>query len=1161
MLSYDADQQTVAASVYKRVYWLFEFNDMSNPKNWSTQEVPDSVYDSTAYSFKVLPGTFTGIELHRSKSEENMLAPSTTNFSVTNKDDTLSASDFEGELLTIKLVISNGTLTELMGTWIFNVDKCNSIDQTLEFECVDPITYIIDGEYPNNRLVSTIEPCHSDPQDNVCLPETFGTAYIPLRSQRHGADSSSGVSGLHRYYYIGVSPRTYTITEARTPRDTPMGKSVWPAGPSSGAYDLDQSDLTVDSVTYRVYQAIVSRSDPDGAIDSNFWYSDGKSRDLPTKFSRTDGLHPLTNPADVIAYVLEDMGIPSGIIDTGSSSSFEAAETIFSSWSLDFDGGFFFKQPREQVLAQLLNMCHATFRITDKIELHVLVKEPQMSTDASNVLNLGNTGFGSFHYDKITQEESDAGHVAFQPGTSDGESQDKLIKYMVQAKDSADNISDDTLEVPFVADTDNVKKIGVLYFQRKLLKEAGISFSSKAVILAMQPDDYLTVSDSKYGGSYPVLVDSITIKHDLAMDFNATKFSETMDDWGDIGSASITVSIEDTDGSFQTIVVGPDSTVGSGVIPNELQGRMIIGSQDSSAIYIDPSDPSITMKEGSTARMVIGYLSSANYGMQVNDSSGAMVMQVDSSQAVVGGFTINNTEGIYAGDTNATRVQMKPGAGFWAGHITQTSAPFYVTQEGVLHASGVIISGAITADSGTFGGWEIQSTLLRSASSGARVQLDAGKNRMSIFDAASEIVVMGYLEGLTRNDGVGTSTGVTSTTCTDTTQEWEIDVFSGLKLTYTNGPAAGQSKLISENTANEITSAAFSPLPEVGDLYAVVYTADDYGFWAKKDESLYIDGDVLYENGDWIIQHEASYQVKDSAGNLVIKIGRDVIQTTGILDTTGGVIVDTGGTGLVDTAGGGGTGDKEYGIFIYDTNGDQISRFHDGGIRIGSSDNTENYMEYDAEHGIFLLSSDSPNAITIGKGGDISLLNEGNDSAKLKFIHDEYTIEFYAQATNYGFIIEPDPTKNDPDPMIRFGHVSGSHIAPFGLVSFYVNQSFAITAKEDPLADPYPYAYFDIGANSGATSISLLAGGSTTHYASLQINANATSSSCTLNSGGSGYSWLLQEYLMISLGSNLDNTIYIKNAAEDGDATELAWIETEVSTNRTTGYIRVYATK
>lgn len=65
---------------------------------------------------------------------------------------------------------------------------------------------------------------------------------------------------------------------------------------------------------------------------------------------------------------------------------------------------------------------------------------------------------------------------------------------------------------------------------------------------------------------------------------------------------------------------------------------------------------------------------------------------VIASAGTIAGFTIDGTEGLYAG-TGATRVQMKTGAGFWAGATAQSSAPFRVTAAGVL-----------TAQSGTVGG-------------------------------------------------------------------------------------------------------------------------------------------------------------------------------------------------------------------------------------------------------------------------------------------------------------------------------------------------------------------------------------------------------------------------------------------------------------------------
>ncbi len=57
----------------------------------------------------------------------------------------------------------------------------------------------------------------------------------------------------------------------------------------------------------------------------------------------------------------------------------------------------------------------------------------------------------------------------------------------------------------------------------------------------------------------------------------------------------------------------------------------------------------------------------------------------------VAGFTISYTEGLYAGQDD-TRVQMKSGSGFWAGATARDSAPFRVTNAGVLTANNVNIS-------------------------------------------------------------------------------------------------------------------------------------------------------------------------------------------------------------------------------------------------------------------------------------------------------------------------------------------------------------------------------------------------------------------------------------------------------------------------------------
>lgn len=59
----------------------------------------------------------------------------------------------------------------------------------------------------------------------------------------------------------------------------------------------------------------------------------------------------------------------------------------------------------------------------------------------------------------------------------------------------------------------------------------------------------------------------------------------------------------------------------------------------------------------------------------------------------VAGFSIDGTEGLYAG-TDATRVQMKPGAGIWAGATAFEDAPFSVSSDGNLKSRSAMITGS-----------------------------------------------------------------------------------------------------------------------------------------------------------------------------------------------------------------------------------------------------------------------------------------------------------------------------------------------------------------------------------------------------------------------------------------------------------------------------------
>jgi hypothetical protein len=100
--------------------------------------------------------------------------------------------------------------------------------------------------------------------------------------------------------------------------------------------------------------------------------------------------------------------------------------------------------------------------------------------------------------------------------------------------------------------------------------------------------------------------------------------------------------------------------------------------------------------------MILGDYAGGNAGLSWNQSGATLSIRgaIIATSGVIGGFTIDPTEGLYAG-TGATRVQMKAGVGIWTGATAIGDAPFSVTNAGALHSA-----------SGDIGGWTINSAYL-----------------------------------------------------------------------------------------------------------------------------------------------------------------------------------------------------------------------------------------------------------------------------------------------------------------------------------------------------------------------------------------------------------------------------------------------------------------
>lgn len=74
-----------------------------------------------------------------------------------------------------------------------------------------------------------------------------------------------------------------------------------------------------------------------------------------------------------------------------------------------------------------------------------------------------------------------------------------------------------------------------------------------------------------------------------------------------------------------------------------------------------------------------------------------------------------------------------------------------------------------------------------------------------------------------RDDMAGTATGGTSTTISDSGQNWQTNCFTNMQVRIDSGTGAGQQKTITSNTATALTiSGTWSPIPDATSNYRIV---------------------------------------------------------------------------------------------------------------------------------------------------------------------------------------------------------------------------------------------------------------------------------------------------------------------------------------------------
>ena len=549
MISLTSAQKTILSSPTKRIRWTFDIVTNTDPTvtyHWSTCAF---TYDGTAYEFKVLPKSFTGIRFNRSRSAQGLLAPADLAFTASNPDTAMNPADFPDGTVTVRLLVSDGTTEAVIRSHKFAIQLCRSRYQHLEFACTDILSNVLDGTYPNTPKISDLFPANDTVlDDDVCVPLPFGTAYVPLRSA-YITDQ--------RWYVLGPADQTYTISKVRSPRDW-GAKSEW----ASSGYTFLQATKT-DSAgrSWRVFQPIVAQSVAGGSADTcGLWQTGNQYLDMPTQFSRSDTA-ALTNPADAISFVLQDMGLSATDLD---SASFAAAKAVFVSWGLVWNGALWEHGTRESVLARLLAMCHCVLDSGEQIQLRVLDNDTQVSITGAQVLRIeSRLGEGSFSITAARRQLIDSAYVHWQQA---GESQDAMLTTLVAVGAVAAHTDSDALECPWVADSQQVNRLAALAFQRRYLTAGSFSVSLKCgdvdvYPVALQPDDPVLISGDDYGGPLSGLLDSIQICRTGEIAITAQILSSDLDDWDSLTPVAIAIAEDDTDSDdvWTVPVIGPDS--------------------------------------------------------------------------------------------------------------------------------------------------------------------------------------------------------------------------------------------------------------------------------------------------------------------------------------------------------------------------------------------------------------------------------------------------------------------------------------------------------------------------------------------------------------------------------------------------------------------------
>jgi hypothetical protein len=476
--------------------WLIEFQNY----RWATSNF---LYNGSYYTGKIQ--NFSGISETVCKPQDNSIPDKNLNFCIPDENNIVNGQ--RGESVIVRLIIDDQQFL----SWNFIVSTFSKYYDKAYFDCIDFFSYSIeDVDYPRTDLINPLDTSSSthSGSENACIPIVYGNPYIPLRSL---------LVGSNRAYVLGEDDgSTYTIDSVSYPVEWDEKAEFLAAN-----YTFTQSSYN----GLRVFVPYIATGGTAG-----FFESSGSLLDMPTKFSKstTSGI---TNPADIISNIIQDLGHTLSAIDT---ASFAYCENIYSTIGLSFNAGFYDKKSAKEVLCSVLSACNSTINIYDKIYLKY-VGDASLAT-----INRNDIADFSFS-ENVLKNINDAGIVEYYENVQAGDEKKRKQIYVPISGTTYSNASSDTFLIPYISDTVILQQLARIYFRKKYWYAGDVSFDIKKRYLKYECGDKITILDDLYeSGDY--YISSKNIGEDLSLKFSCERYLD------DIGQ------IEDYEPDPQTIV-------------------------------------------------------------------------------------------------------------------------------------------------------------------------------------------------------------------------------------------------------------------------------------------------------------------------------------------------------------------------------------------------------------------------------------------------------------------------------------------------------------------------------------------------------------------------------------------------------------------------------